>query len=644
MYFRFLMLCVVFLFVSGVCAQRDNDVLVIVGDYPVTTAEFRYIYEKNNGTSADYSEKSIREYLDLYTKFKLKVQKAKSMKLDTISELQTELAGYRKQLASSFLIDKEVTEELLKELYERMKYDVEFSHIFIPAAENAPQKVKDEARLKLLDIQSRVIGGLNFEKAAMEYSEDKNTAASGGYMGYFTAKMPAGFYHLESALYNTPVGKVSDIVESKIGFHLVKVLNKRPARGQIEVAHILFRADQKTLADSVYKNLLSGGSFEDAVTSYSTDRNSVRNKGLLPPFGINTFDNNFEEAAYILPVDGAISAPVSTRSGWHIIKRISKPVADSYDIFVRRNKNAIIKDQRFDVAKFKLIEDIKKTNAFKDYPEVLAKFTAGLDEEFYSYKWTPSVRDPGAILFQFGKIKDFTLKDFADYCRKNTKTRLKYDKSKPLNEVTKELYHDYINDMVMEFEEQHLEEKYPDFKSLMREYEEGILLFEATKISVWDKANQDTVGLEQFFNTHNEKYITEEKIKAEFYTIYTSNKKEAEKIIAFARKNSGAATLKKFNSKKTLVEYSEAEYDRRAKEVMAVEWKENQISGIAYNEKDTRFVKVLKIIPSRQKTLSEARGYAVADYQDYLESQWIKQLKAEFSVQVNESVLKSLIH
>jgi peptidyl-prolyl cis-trans isomerase SurA len=643
MYFRFLIICVVLLFVSGVYAQKGNDVLLKVGDYPVTAAEFRYIYEKNNGSSADYSEKSIKEYLDLYTKFKLKVQKAKAMRLDTISELNIELAGYRKQLASSYLIDKEVTEELLKELYERMKYDVEFSHIFIPAAENALQKVKDEARMKLLDIKSRVIGGLSFEKAAMEYSEDKNTGASGGYMGYFTAKMPVGFYHLESALYNTPVGKISDIVESKIGFHLIKVLNKRPARGQIEVAHILFRSDQKTLADSVYRNLLSGGSFDDAVTSYSSDRNSVRNKGILPIFGINTFDNNFEEAAYMLSTDGAISAPVSTRSGWHIIKRISKPASDSYDIFVRRNKNTIIKDQRFDVAKFKLIEDIKKTNAFRAYPEVLSGFTAGLDDEFYSYKWSPSVQDPGAILFQFGKVKDFTVKDFAEYCRKNTKTRLKYDRSKPLNEVTAELYNDYVNDMVMEFEEQHLEEKYPDFKSLMREYEEGILLFEATKISVWDKANQDTIGLEQFFNSHNAKYKTDEKLKAEFYTIFSSKKKEADKIIAFARKNTGAGTLNKFNRKKTLVEYSEGEYDRRAREVMGVEWKENQISGIAYNEKDTRFVKVLKIFPSRQKSLSEARGYAVADYQDYLESQWIKQLKEEFSVQINESVLKLLI-
>lgn len=614
-----------------------------VGKYPVTVGEFRYIYEKNNGASADYSEKSLREYLDLYTRFKLKVQKAKAMQLDTISELKTELAGYRKQLASSYLIDKEVTEELLKELYERMKYDIEFSHIFIPVPENAVQKSRDEARLKLLEIQSKIVGGMDFVRAAIEFSEDKNTAPSGGYMGYFTAKMPAGFYHFESALYNTPIGKVSDIVESKIGLHLIKVTNKRIARGQIEVAHILFRADQKALADSVYRNLMSGSDFNDAVVKFSTDRNTVRNKGILPVFGINTFDNNFEEAAYLLAKDGDISAPVSTRSGWHIIKRISKPAPDSYEIFVRRNKNTIIKDQRFDAAKFKLIEDIKKSNAFRAFPENLLKFNEGLNEEFYSYRWTPDLKDPSALIFEFGNKQKFTLKDFAEYCRKNTKIRLKYDKTKPVKEVTDELYRDYVNEMAMEFEEQHLEQKYPDFKSLMREYEEGILLFEATKIAVWDKANQDTTGLEQFFNIHNSKYRTEEKAVAELYTIYTNNKKEADKIIAFAKKNNGEKTLKNFNKKKTLVEFSQGEYDRKSKEMISAEWKENTVSAVAYNEKDTRFVKLTKLIPSRVKTLGEARGYVVADYQDFLENQWISQLRDEFPVHLHNDVLTKMI-
>lgn len=626
-------------------AQKADQVLMTVGDYPVSVGEFRYIYEKNNGASADYSEKSLKEYLELYTRFKLKVQKAKAMHLDTIADLKTELAGYRKQLASSYLIDKEVTDELLKELFERMKYDVEFHHIFIPAAESASAKVKEDARLKLLDVKAKIVAGMPFEEAAIQYSEDKQTASSGGYMGYFTARMPSGFYNVETALYNTPVGGISDVVESKIGYHIIKVTNKRPARGQIEVAHILFKSDQKDFADKVYNDIKEGKlSFEDAVAMYSSDRNTVKNKGLLPPFGINTYDPVFEELAFSLQQDGEVSQPVLTRSGWHIIKRVSRPERDSYEVFVRRNKSQISKDQRFDVAKFKLIEDIKKSNEFRYYPQNLNSFRASLNDEFYSYKWTPDEQMSALSLVEIGKKKTYTTKDFAEYCRKNTRLRLKYDKSKPINEIVDELYREYVNEIALDYEEQQLEAKYPDFKSLMREYEEGILLFEATKLSVWDKANQDTTGLEHFFEQHRDRYLTEEKAEAEIYTVSGGDKKLNDKILAYARKNSGEQTLKKFNTnKKTVVEYSKAEYDRKSKEIMGAEWKANAVTPIQGSGNDFRFVKIVRIIPPRQKSLNEARGYVVADYQDYLEQQWIAELRNEFAVKLNNDVMSAMI-
>ncbi|MBK9253862.1 MAG: peptidylprolyl isomerase [Saprospiraceae bacterium] len=418
MYLRFLMPIICFTFPFLLISQKPNDVLLNVGTTPVTVNEFRYIYEKNNGAAADYSEKNLNEYLELYTKFKLKVEKARDMKLDTISELKTELAGYRKQLAASYLIDKEVTDELLKELYERMKTDIEFSHIFIPVAENASYQTTEEARVKLKDIQIKLQKGQDFAKVATEFSEDKNSASTGGYMGYFTAKMPTGFYNLESALYQTPIGSIPDIVESKIGLHLIKVSNKRPARGQVEVAHLLLKADQKSIADSLYNLIKSGANFEDLVSRYSTDKNSSRNKGLLPPFGINTYDKNFEDAAFNLKSDGDVSEPVLTRSGWHIIRRIAKPSPDSYEIFVKKMKAQINKDQRFDVAKFKLISDIKKSGGFVAYPEKLKAFAAGLNEEFYSYRWNQEIQNPNDVLFDFGNKKSYTLNDFAEYCKK----------------------------------------------------------------------------------------------------------------------------------------------------------------------------------------------------------------------------------
>lgn len=628
----------------GINGQKNDDVLLKVGNTEVKVSEFRYIYEKNNGSTADYSAKSINDYLELYTKFKLKVAKAKQIKLDTISALITELDGYRRQLASSYLIDKEVTDFLLRELFDRLKYDVEFSHIFIPVPEGSAKSVKDEARNKLRDIKSRLVGGMPFEDAAREFSMDKTTAGRGGYMGYFTAKLPSGFYELESALYNTKVGQTSDIVESKIGLHLVKVTNKRPARGTIEVAHILVKQDQSRLIDSLYNELLKGKDFDMLALNYSIDKSSAKNGGKLPPFGINTYDRLFEDTAFSIENDGGFSKPISTSSGYHIIKKIKKNVPDTYELFIRRMKPQISKDQRFDAAKVKLISDIKKSAGFKEDKNELSRFAASLTDDFYSYKWSPDVNVSDKTLFTLAGNQIYKVKDFANFCRKNTKTRLKYDTSKPIAETIEELYGEFVNESALAFEEQTLEIKYPDFKALMREYEEGILLFEATKINVWDKANQDTVGLQQFYSLHHNLYFWPEKAKTLLISIKGADQKTAEKIYKYTESNSVEKVKSKFNKKGIEISDSMAEYEKGAKETGDIQW---QKSKMTYLQKDNSgnsysFRKILEILPSKEKTLTEARGYVVADYQDYLEKAWIKQLEKEFEVVIFKDVLDKL--
>jgi len=625
-------------------AQSSDEVLMKVGSSDIKVSEFKYIYEKNNGGSADYSSNSVNEYLDLYTKFKLKVEKARELKLDTISALKSELEGYRKQLASSYLIDKEVTEYLLMELYDRMKTDVAFSHLFIPIAENSTYAVREEGKAKIKDLKLKLAAGQKFEDLAQQFSQDKTTSNKGGEMGYFTAKLPAGFYDLESALYNTKVGETSDIIESKIGYHIIKVTDKRPARGSIEVAHILLDPENKALSDSIYSALKSGANFESLVTKYSKDKNSVKNSGKLPPFGINMFDKIFEDAAFKINENGAYAAPILTKSGWHIIKRLAKPNMDTYELFVKRNKAQIGKDPRFDSAKTKLISDIKKSSGFVENLKELERFTENLDEEFYSFKWSPNEDTPVKQLFAIGGDNIYSVKNFADYCKKNTKTRLKYDKTKPLIETVEELYNEYVNETVMAYEEKSLEVKYPDFKSLMREYEEGILLFEATKINVWDKANQDTVGLKAFFNTRPNVYMWDEKAEVLEFSIQTTDKKLADKIYGYASKNGVEKVEKKFNKKAKVVSVNKNDYEKDAKEIAGLEWKVNAKSALDFNNKDVyTFKKINLIVAPSPKTLSEAKGYVVADYQDHLEKEWLAELKRDYVVNINNEVLQKMI-
>jgi peptidyl-prolyl cis-trans isomerase SurA len=631
------------LFFTG-SAQKAEDILMKVGNTDVTVGEFRYIYEKNNGAKANYSEASINEYLDLYTKFKLKVEKAKQIQLDTIEALKVELDGYRMQLAGSYLIDKEVTEFLLKELYERMKFDVEFSHIFVPVAENAPNKSRQDAIEKLRDVRNKIFSGtLTFENAVSAWSDDRATAANGGSMGYFTAKLPSGFYELESAIYQIPVGSVSDVIQTKIGYHLVKVTNKRPSRGLIEVAHILIETPGQEKAENIYNQLKSGSKFEDLLALHSIDKTYSGAGGKLPVFGINTYDVKFEDAAFALVNPGDISKPVLTNSGWHIIKLINKLKPDTYEIFVKKMKSQINKDERFNAAKLKLIEDIKKASGYKTDTKELSAFTSKLNDEFYSYKWSPdSTLRSDKILFSFGGNTRYSIKEFADYCKKNSKTRLKYDNTKPLNETVNELFTDYVNQKALEYEEKNLPVKYPDFKSLMREYEEGILLFEITRMHVWDKANQDTSGLKLFFQNHQKLYNWPERATLATINIKSVDKSEIEKIYDFANKNDIKAIQKKYSDKPELVTIIESSCERQSKDCQNLPWQKGALLPLEIADNGYKFVKVIDITPSKPKSLSDARGYAVADYQDYLEKEWIKQLTKEFKVVTKQDVLKKL--
>jgi len=629
--------------IYSLSAQSDERTLMRIGAQEVTVSEFRYIYEKNNGKSADYSQQSLQEYADLYSRFKLKVARARQMQLDTISELKQELEGYRKQLASSYLIDKEVTEYLLRELYDRMKEDVEFSHIFIPVNESAAKTTKDEARNKITEVRTKVLNGLSFEEAAKTYSEDKVTAGKGGYMGFFTAKLPSGFYQLETALYQTKVGEVSDVIETRIGYHLIKVAQRRPARGTVEVAHILVKEDRKSLIDSLYSLLKSGADFDMLALQYSQDKTTSRNGGKLPPFGINVYDKAFEDAAFRLSENGGISAPLQTKSGWHVLKRLNKPQSDSYEVFVRKMKSQISKDSRFEAGRMQLIDDIKKAAGFKEDKSSIQKLVSSLNEEFYSYKWVPDPSLPAVFLFSLGGDEIHTLSDFAAYCRKNTKTRLKYDKTKPYTETIEELYQEFVNETALSFEEKLLPVKYPDFKSLMREYEEGILLFEATRIHVWDKANQDTIGLEAFYSREKSRYMWPEKAAIAQCTLKVSKLKDAEKIANYMRSHSIDETVKKFQKIGTELLVSRTESEKGGKEMEGLEWSTDYTSAIKLGNDTTYMLKkVEKILPPRNKTLSESRGYVVADYQDLLEKEWVSSLGMEFQVTIYHDVLTGL--
>ncbi len=648
-----------FVSIYGLQAQGmeggGDPVLFTVNNHPVKVSEFKYIYEKSNGDKADYSSKSLNEYLRLYTKFKLKVERARELKLDTIKALQQELEGYRRQLADSYLIDREVTEKLVREVYERKKQDVDISHILIKVAPQAGKEAEQHAYERALQARKELLEGKAFSEVARRYSEDKSVSRNDGHIGYVTAMFPKGLYALETAAYHLPKGEISKPIRTAMGYHILVVHDRRPARGEMEAAHILIRKakkgeqrDAKAVIDSIYQLLLSGAVFEELAKQHSEDKLSASRGGYIGFFGINRYEKSFEDAAFALEKDGDFSKPFETAVGWHIVKRISKRDLGPYPDERARLLKAVKKDPRFEQAQEALIRRIKQSSNFKEFNATLERFADTLSEDFLTYKWKAPKQRSQEPLFSLGDDFLVTLGDFTDFLGKSTRERIRMGRSVTVKEGVKRLYDEFVKRKALEYEEQHLAEKYPDFRHLMREYEEGILLFEVTKREVWDVAPKDTAGLMAYYETIKGRYRWKERAVTSVYVIHSMDPKLLKKIRKYIAKKPPEKVLAKFNTDpdKPLIERSEKVFEKGRNRVMnTTEWKVGAMTKPEINKSEgsAAFYKIEEILPSKPKTLEESRGFVIADYQDYLERKWVKQLEEKFPVKINQKVFESLI-
>ena len=635
--------------------QRPTDVLFTVDGQDVTVGEFKYIYDKTNGDEATYDEQSVREYLDLYERFKLKVARARAMGLDTVAALQRELAGYRRQLADNYLIDKQVTDRLVAELYERQQSDIEFSHILVQMRANP--NPTDTARLyaKATELR-RDLTPSNFAEVARVNSDDKFSAPRGGYIGYITAPFPKGMHQLEDALYDAPLNTVVGPVRTALGYHLAIKTARRPARGQIELAQIMVRKPTGTTKmptpaqlEGARKMLANGQDFKTVAARVSEDKSTKDNGGYLGFVGINKYEQSFEDAAFALTEDGQVSDIVESKIGFHLLKRISKkpvqPLADVRPLL----ENQVKADGRFAAAQKKMIQDIRRQGNVREDKAVFGRYAAGLvDSTFLDFRWKPDGSTPATPILTFGDGSSVGLPQLEEYLRKNSRQRVSLGRRNNAATVAGMLYDDWVEQELVAYAESKLEDNYPEFAALMREYREGILLFEATKMEVWDKASADTSGLRAFFAANRDDYRWPERARVTRYEIKTDQGLDVTAIQQFARRNGEDATLNEFG--REFINTRSTDYDReRVLEETKAEGLRTEagsVSKIVSNRaKNTAvFYKVETLLPATRKELDEARGYVIADYQDELEDRWVDQLRKTYPVKRNKKVLAKIIN
>ena len=641
-------------------AQNAEKTLMTVGDENITVEEFWNIYQKNN-TEKSIDKKSIDEYLDLYTNFRLKVNEAKALKKDTSSAFIKELKGYRDQLAKPYLVDEDINDGLMKEAYERMNKDVRVSHILLFLDENALPE--DTARVfkKISMIREKIINKeMSFAEAAEEYSDDRSArdmpaegrrparAGNKGDLGYFTVFDMV--YPFEVAAYNTPINEITTPTRTRFGYHLILKTDEIPAIGKALVAHIFIKGmegdtttsleEAEQRINDIYSKLQSGDSFEDLVKTMSDDKGSAVKGGELPWFGANRMVPIFIKQVSEFDSIGQISAPLHTSYGWHIVKFIEQKPIGSFESVQNEIKDRLKKDIRSEKGRQSKIAQVKKEDGFKENKDNLTALTTKVDSTLLKHKFDEEIAKSFTdILFTISD-EAYSQFDFIHYIQESGKKATVTD----VKVYAYMKYSEYVDAMVIDFENRHLEEKYKEFSLLINEYRDGILLFDLMDETVWSKAVKDTSGYETYYSKHQDDYKWAKRVEASVFTI--SNDEVFETLSKMVEtKQSDDSILESIqNDSLKMVKYELKKFSKGDNaEVDEMKWKAGN-SKVFFNEKEKPLylIRIHKKLKPMHKELAECRGMVISDYQNQLEKEWIEELKTKFPVSVDEDVLKEL--
>ena len=681
-------------------AQTSEPVIMTINEKPVYKSEFENVYHKNSGKEVNKEQKSVKEYVDLFSTFKMKVFEAEANGLDTNSAFKTELAGYRKQLAAPYLTDKNVNDALLQEAYERMKTEVKAAHILIRIAEDALPKDTIEAYTRLIIIRDALagknptpakiaeyeallkksssaltksstkqdtvsynaklnaikglaalanVGGNKFAAIAKKTSEDPSAVDNGGDLGYFTSLQMV--YPFENAAFKTNVGETSMPLRTRFGYHILKLEDKRPSQGELLTAHIMVKFSKdasekdkenlKAKIDEIYTKLKAGEKFEDLARQFSDDKPSAEKGGQLQWFGSSRMPIEFEKAAFALKANGDYSEPFTTNYGWHIVKRLDKKGLASFDDMKGDLKQRIGKDSRTQAGRTSLIAKIKNENKFLENAVAKKEFLKVLDTTVYQGKWEAKKAEKlgNKDLFNLG-AKKFTQNDFAKYIESHQTVRPKMDN----NMFLQQSFNSFVDETVINYEDSQLETKYPEFRNLLKEYRDGILLFDLTDQKVWSKAVKDTSGLKVYYEKNKNNFLWDERADVTMYNCV--NDKIAKEVRSLLKKKKTEKEITETINKTSQLNVTPENitYLKGENKNVDANWKAGVVATDIKEGTDAKVTVLVvnKVMPKSPKTIAEAKGMITADYQNYLEKEWLAYLKNKYTVKVNEDVLNTI--
>jgi peptidyl-prolyl cis-trans isomerase SurA len=612
----------------------------------VSKEDFLKAYNKNN-TNEKPTERSYRDYLELYIRYKLKVRAALDMQLDTLPNQRSELMNFRQQVADSYMKDDASLDKLVNEAFSRSQKDIHLAHIFIALPANSTPADTAKAYEKILTAYNALKKGKKFADVAARFSEDPSAKTNGGDLGYITLfTLP---YELETLAYSTPERQISRPYHSKGGYHIFKNLGERPALGKMRAAQILIafppnatpaaKEDSRRRADSIYDLLQKGGDFAQLAKTYSGDNLSYQSGGELPEFGVGRYDSAFETTAFALDKDGAISRPFATSFGYHIVKRLARtPVPKSFDQETAAQlKQQVASDGRAEVSRQVLLHRIYQQTGMRrsDFsePELWAFTDSAMRNMGLNSYHSLST---SSVLFSFPQ-QEYRVQQWLDYFR----TVKGSGRGRNLSD--KALFEQFIGRTAMDYYRSHLEEYNKDFAFQLTEFKEGNLLFEVMQRKVWDKASTDSAGLHKYYDAHQNKYWWESSADALLFTC--TNERTAQTLRTHIAANPND-WRKYTDSIGTTIQADSGRYE--ISQIPALEKASpspNTLTPDVVNKGDNTisFAYILNVYQGRSpRNFRDARGFVINDYQTWLEDEWIAGLKKKYPVSVDEKVLASL--
>ncbi|MDP5082320.1 MAG: peptidylprolyl isomerase [Winogradskyella sp.] len=622
-------------------SQNQDEVLLKVDSTAVMSSEFLRVYNKNLDLVKDESQKDIDGYLKLFIEYQLKLKEARRLKLDEDKKYQREFLGYKKQLTKNYLSENKVTDALVKEAYDRSNIDIKASHILVRLDESATDTIA--AYNEVLALKERVLKqGFDAVKAEMHngstiFLED---------LGYFSAfKM---VYDFETAAYNTPKGEMSMPFRTQFGYHVVNVIEKRPSRGTITVSHIMLSLKQEDSLlnpeqriQEIYKKMNQGENFESLAKQFSDDKSSAKNGGKLSPFKSGQLSSSiFEDMAFGLKNDGDVTEPFLSEYGWHIVKRIELLPIQEFEDLKADFESRVKRDTRSKLINTAMVEELKSRYKISYYHEAVPYFESlitadffkrswKLQEDFHADKTLFSINDQSFIYGEFGS---HLMASQNAYNGKNIEA----------SALIKKEFDSFFEKSILKYREDNLEFENNEFADILKEYRDGLLLFDLMEKEVWNKASKDTLGLEAYYNKNKAKYNWDDRV--EVVMASSAEESQMKSILKMMKKGKSEDEISKaLNSEnKQNVIFTKGIFDTSDSKLPTNFEIKKGVSEVYKHNEAFHVINIKAILPASTKTLDEAKGNVINDYQTEIEINWINALHERFKVEVNQDALNAI--